>query len=67
MICPPCADAADGRSADLLLVAIGHPLAELIDFAHDPAICRDHAVQPAGCPCAHRPAGTASPKEYTRA
>lgn len=40
MICPPCRDAADGPDR-----AVGHV----------PEICRDSAIQPAGCACQHRP------------
>lgn len=61
MICPPCAEAADmDQKASQ---RIGSP----VSLGHLPEICRDHPVQPAGCPCAHRPAGTAAPKEYARA
>ena len=40
-ICPPCAEAADL-----------HAYLEVPAW-HDPEICRDHAIQPHGCACAH--------------
>ena len=45
-ICPPCREAAD---ADV------QRRASLPDWPvkHDPAICRDAAVQPHGCACQH--------------
>ena len=30
------------------------PTAEPME-GHPPEVCRDHAVQPAGCPCQHKP------------
>lgn len=51
MICPPCAEAAD------MDAQLGVPV------SHDPTICRDHDIQPHGCPCEHGShlAGRASP------
>jgi hypothetical protein len=40
MICTPCARAADNAPTGL---------------GHHPEICRDFAIQPAGCACAHKP------------
>jgi hypothetical protein len=48
MICTPCARAADNAPTGL---------------GHHPEICRDFAIQPAGCACAHKPVGTAHEKE----
>jgi hypothetical protein len=52
MICLPCA-----RSADIdqrVAVADGTPA-----LGHSPEVCRDDLVQPSGCACAHKPAGSA--------
>jgi hypothetical protein len=53
-ICRPCSQAADDEQAtveiDPAFTPAGHP----------PEICRDHAIQPHGCPCAHRPVRSAS-------
>jgi hypothetical protein len=63
VICDPCAEAADAEARfneanpDLADTAVGHP----------PEICRDHKLQPAGCACRHRPAGSATTKETARA
>jgi hypothetical protein len=40
VICPPCKEAADAFTD-------GNPP------PHDPAICRDAAIQPHGCACQH--------------
>lgn len=49
MICPPCALAADlGLTTHITPDGVERP-------GHNPAACRDHAVQPHGCPCQHRP------------
>ncbi|HZB28959.1 MAG TPA: hypothetical protein VE465_02215 [Streptosporangiaceae bacterium] len=54
LICPPCREAADIEQAILLRRLPAAPL------GHDPATCRDHAIQPGGCPCQHQPPGTAT-------
>lgn len=67
-ICDPCAEAADYHAADRhLLTATKHPLAAIVDYGHDPAICRDHGRTPNGCGCQHRPAGSALPEGTARA
>lgn len=49
MICDPCAKAAAAdRSGGGIRIG------------HLPETCRDFAVQPAGCACAHKPAGSAT-------
>lgn len=52
MICPPCRAAADFSSTLVRDFA-----SEAVEGAvgHDPEICRDVDVQPAGCACQHRP------------
>lgn len=51
MTCPPCAAAADEDRA------LTRP--DYTPPGHDASICRD----PATCPCAHRPVGSATPTE----
>lgn len=53
MICTDCAKAAD---VDQRVAATGGPPA----LGHSPEICRDDLTQPAGCACAHKPAGSAT-------
>ena len=45
-ICLPCRKAAD--QAVLLRRLPGTPL------GHKPEVCRDHKIQPGGCPCQHQ-------------
>lgn len=47
MICDPCKEAAD--AATWTKGRYVFPLEQ----RHDPAICRDAAIQPHGCACAH--------------
>lgn len=56
MICPPCAREADADQQQRT---------NLPDWpiAHDPAICRDAAIQPHGCTCQH--GQRQAPKETT--
>ena len=56
MICPPCAQAADVE-AEESRAAIDD---EIGPIGHPPNLCRDFAIQPAGCGCQHRPTGTAT-------
>lgn len=51
MICPPCREAVDAITA---AVQTG----EIEPTHHDPKICRDRKIQPAGCPCQHKPVPT---------
>lgn len=46
MMCPPCSNAADA-STRLRQHNPGPPI------PHDPEVCRDHGIQPHGCPCQH--------------
>jgi hypothetical protein len=51
MICEPCRNAADAdQKAAEIFLAVGHP----------PEICQDAAIQPHGCPCQHKPVGSAT-------
>lgn len=53
MICDHCAEAAD---TDLRIAATdGTPA-----LGHSPEVCRDDLIQPGGCACSHKPAGTAT-------
>jgi hypothetical protein len=62
-ICPPCARAADAEQGRLRRADDAGVADEITATGHDPAICRDHAIQSAGCGCAHKPVGTAHEKE----
>lgn len=62
MICTPCAQAADAEAAENRS-ATGD---ENRPKGHSPKLCRDAAIQPSGCGCAHRPAGTATEKTDAR-
>ena len=47
MICKPCRKAAD------MVAAINRLHPGKLPAGHDPETCRDHDIQPHGCPCAH--------------
>lgn len=68
-MCPPCCRAADEgtETASVIVTGDGTPIRTVRGRGHDPAICRDAAIQPHGCPCAHRPVGTATPEGTTHA
>lgn len=71
MICKPCRDAADVMSAEqFALMGTLLPGDPMVygkrHDGHDPAICRDHAIQPHGCCCAHGLTHQPAPTPRTR-